>query len=188
MGKKTFEMFLNMLSADGAAFARAKVCAEDIDALVAYGKELGYDFGRRDVEDARRQIDDLFTNITGRKLDELKAAPDISPGVRAVAGFARAIQSNRTIAAKISGFGFDDPEAIIALGNRLGFIFDKQDLAAFADHLLPATAELSDEELELAAGGLDRFSVLAAYYSAAAYAGAIASAAAVATGKIRGAD
>ena len=84
------------------------------------------------------------------------AQPDISlsPGAKEFYAFMKLADTNDEMALRLVELANSTPEELIAFGAEKGFAFDKQDMLAVGKDILEPSDELSEEELELVAGGL----------------------------------
>lgn len=59
MSIEELNRFLQMVATNEELAEKMKEIGENDDAIVAYGKELGYDFDRQDIEELRKKVIDL---------------------------------------------------------------------------------------------------------------------------------
>lgn len=88
-------------------------------------------------------------------------------------------KENLDVAKKVAALDFKDPKDLIDFAGTYGFEVTEADMAAYSEKLVEEKKELSDEELEKAAGGTTVFLAVAAITVGA---GVAASLAAVAAG------
>ena len=79
----------------------------------------------------------------------------LSPGAREFFALIKLAETDESVAERLEEFaaGTGTPEELIAYGREKGFTFDEGDMQAVGKNILEPSDELSDEELELAAGG-----------------------------------
>ncbi|HUM59485.1 MAG TPA: Nif11-like leader peptide family RiPP precursor [Bacillota bacterium] len=170
MSIEELNRFLQMVATNEELAEKMKEIGENDDAIVAYGKELGYDFDRQDIEELRKKVIDLHKVRIKKNLEKAVAAADKEqrPGMRNLHRFVQLVGENKEIAEKVQEISFDDPKAIIAYARDLGFEFDEKDLEEFGGNMLERSDELSEEELEMVAGGFVDLMALVAFLSIAA--------------------
>jgi len=118
----------------------------------------------------RKKVIDLHKVRIKKNLEKAVAAADKEqrPGMRNLHRFVQLVGENKEIAEKVQEISFDDPKAIIAYARDLGFEFDEKDLEEFGGNMLERSDELSEEELEMVAGGFVDLMALVAFLSIAA--------------------
>ena len=62
-------------------------------------------------------------------------------------------ETDEEVGKRLSGFTLGSADELIAYGKEKGFNFNRQDMKDFAESIMQPSDGLSDEELELAAGG-----------------------------------
>jgi predicted ribosomally synthesized peptide with nif11-like leader len=182
MSIEELNKFMQMVATNKEAAEKMKEIGENDDAIVAYGKDLGYDFDRQDIKELRKKVIDLHKIRIKKNLEKSPAADDKEqrPGMRNLHRFVQLIGENKEIAEKVQEISFDDPKAIISYAKDLGFEFDEKDLEEFGSNVLGQSDELSEEELEMVSGGfvgLVVFAMIVVMAAVVAAAGALAAAA-----------
>ena len=155
MSIEELNKFLQMVTTNEEAANKMKEIGEDVDALIAYGKELGYEFDRQDIKEVRKKVIELNRVRIKKNLEKAAAAAakEQRQGMRNLHRFVQLVGENKEIAEKMQEISFDDPKAIIAYAKDLGFEFDEKDLEEFGGNMLEQSDELSEEELEMVSGG-----------------------------------
>ena len=133
-----------------------EIGVENLEAIAAYGRELGYEFERRELEELRNKVTELNRARIKKNLEKAAAAAkkEQRAGMQNLNRFVQLVGENAEIAQKVQEIGFSDPGAIIACARELGFAFDERDLEDFGSQMLEQSDELSEEELEQVAGGV----------------------------------
>jgi len=155
MGREGLEQFLKFLTEKPEHQAKVKNLGSDIDALVAYAKEQGYDVSAdelRAYQDKARELLLGRLQKTAKKLEQPSA--EQSPGVQAFFALIKLAETDGEVAKRLDELASGTPEELIAYGKEKGFIFDEEDMLAIGKDILDPSDELSEEDLELAAGGL----------------------------------
>ena len=151
MSRESWERFFKFLMENQECQAKVKSFGGDVDALAAYARELGYDFS---PEELREHHDKALLLLKSRMQKKLKQ-PDasLSSGAREFYALIKLTETDGEVAKRLAELGMDAPEELIAYGKEKGFTFSKQDLQSVGKNILEPSDELSDEELEMAAGG-----------------------------------
>ena len=171
MNNKGLEQFFNKMAEDPAIQTHVKSISGDMDALAAYAVALGYDVS---AEDVRTYTDKAMKILTAKlQVKAVSPAAAESPGAQAFFSLTKLADSDESIAKRLEELSVGTAEELIAYGAEQGFTFSKQDLLAIGENILEPSDELSDEELELAAGGTSLLcaATVLAFASAAALAG-----------------
>jgi predicted ribosomally synthesized peptide with nif11-like leader len=155
MSIEELNKFMQMVIMNKEAANKLKELGENVDAIIAYGKELGYEFDRQDIEELRKKVIELHKVRIKKNLEKAADAEDKEqrPGMRNLQRFVQLVGENKEIAEKVREISFGDPKAIIAYAKDLGFEFDEKDLEEFGGNVLGQSDELSEEELEMVSGG-----------------------------------
>ncbi|HHU76887.1 MAG TPA: Nif11-like leader peptide family natural product precursor, partial [Firmicutes bacterium] len=74
MSIEELNKFLEMVTTNEEAAKRMKEIGEDVDALIAYGKELGYEFDRQDIKEVRKKVIELNRVRIKKNLEKAAAA------------------------------------------------------------------------------------------------------------------
>ena len=64
---------------------------------------------------------------------------------------------------RLKKLDFTTPQSVIDFGAELGFIFNEQDMAEYAQKALEQKDELSDKDLEKVAGGIKEMTLTTTY-------------------------
>ena len=152
MGKGKLDQFFKMMAEDQTVQEKVKSFNGDIEALAAYAVELGYDVSAEEL----RRYTDSAVKMLNAKLQEKAARPEAakSPGTQAFLTLTKLADTDENVAKRLEELAEGTPEELIAYGAQMGFVFTKQDLVDIGKDVLEPTDELSEEELELVAGGL----------------------------------
>jgi len=161
MNRESLEKFFNFLAENQELQAKVKDFGGDVDALVAYARELGYEFSPEEL----RIYQDKARELLKGRLQKKLAQPDVSlsPGARDFYAFMKLAETDEGVAKRleeIAAGSQETPEELIAYGREKGFVFDRQDMLAIGKDILEPSDELSDDELELAAGGTTAFLIM----------------------------
>jgi len=157
MGVEDLNRFMQFLAENQEAANKVKeVGVENLEAIAAYARELGYEFDRQELEEVMNKVTELYGTRIKKNLEKAIAAGDKEqrPGMRNLHRFVQLVGENAEIAKKMQEIGFSDPGAIIAYAREHGFEFDERDLEEFGSQMLEQSDELSEEELEQVAGGV----------------------------------
>jgi len=130
--------------------AKAKELGDDMTALAAYACELGYEVTAEDLfafGGKTRQI----LEAKWKELDANKES--LTGGAKQFMEFSKLADSNPEVAKRVTELS-GNPQELIAYGKEKGFIFDAKDMEEVAKKLMEQDEELSDDELESAAGGI----------------------------------
>jgi len=151
MEKDRLEQFFKQMVEDPAVQEKAISFGGDMDALASYAKELGYDVS---AEELRTYTNDALKMLTG-KLQKKAAGPQKaqSPGAKAFFSLVKLAETDEDVALRLNELAEATPEELIAYGADLGFVFTEQDMLDIGKDILEPSDELSDEDLELVAGG-----------------------------------
>ena len=150
MGRAGLEGFFKAVAESREGLDKVKSFGGDMEALAAYAKELGYDVS---PEALREHQANSLKLIKGRvkKSKETKAA--VRPGMKDFYALLELAEADPEVAKRLEELGIATREELIAYGKEKGFVFDEQDLEAVGSDILEPEDELSEEELELVAGG-----------------------------------
>ena len=152
MNREAMDKFFKFLSEHPEHYVEVRELGGDIEALVTYTQELGFDISREDLREYQKQARELLTGRLGKKLAKPDAA--LSPGAQAFYAFIQLSETDLAVAKRLEELAAGTPEDLMAYGKEMGFVFDREDMLAIGNDILEPSDELSDEELELAAGGL----------------------------------
>ena len=168
MEKDKLEQFFKRMAEDAAVQEKIKSLSGDMDALASYAGELGFDVSAEEM----RTYTDQAVKVMGAKLQEKAASSQAakSPGAQAFFALTKLADSDEGVARRLEELAEGSAEDLIAYGADLGFVFTKQDMLDIGKDILDQSDELSDEELELAAGGIG---LLVLGFAAAAAAGVV---------------
>ena len=148
MMNKSLESFILFLAEDREGQEKVKALQGDMDALAAYARELGYDVFAQELREYRKVT-------IGRLEDRVKKArqEQSGPGAQALLALIELGETDSEVAKRLEELGDATREEFIAYGREKGFVFNEQDLDEVGKNILQPTDELSDEELEMVAGG-----------------------------------
>ena len=155
MNRENLEKFFNFLAENQELQAKVKSFGGDADALAAYAREQGYEFSPEEL----RIYQDKARELLKSRLQKKLVQPDVSLSLGARDFFAlmKLAETDEEVARRLEDLtagSQEAPEELIAYGKEKGFVFDRQDMLAIGKDILEPSDELSDDELELAAGGL----------------------------------
>ncbi|MCL2095923.1 MAG: Nif11-like leader peptide family natural product precursor [Oscillospiraceae bacterium] len=144
MDKKDMEQFFKFLSENPEHQSKIKSFGSDIDALADYAQKLGYDFSTAELRE-------LLKDMLQKRLAKFDV--NLSPGAQAFYALIKLAETDGKVAERLTELGTGRTEDLVAYGKENGFIFSEQDIQDFGKDILEPYDELSEEELELAAGG-----------------------------------
>ena len=150
MSKEKFEGFFKFLMEDKEAQAKVKSFGGDMDALAAYAREQGYDFS---AEELREQQDKAQQLIKDRVQKMRQPDASLSPGAQEFSKLVKLGETDEEVGKRLAEFTLGSADELIAYGKEKGFNFNRQDMKDFAESIMQPSDGLSEEELELAAGG-----------------------------------
>ena len=151
MKRENIVRFFRFLSENKECQSKAKSFGNDIDALAAYARELGYDLSAEELrEHQNKALQLLKTNV--QKFSQQPDVP-LGPGALELYKFMKLADTDESVAKRLTELSAAAPEELIAYGKEQGFIFNVQDMQAVSKDILKPSDELSDEELQLVAGG-----------------------------------
>ena len=151
MNNNGLEQFFNAVSTNQDLQEQIQELGGDVDALAAFAKEQGYDVSLEELQAYQDKVQRLLKSRL-RMVQQGPASPP-SPGVKAFFALTELAETDEAVAKRLEEIGTDAPDDLIAYGKELGFSFTAQDMADVGKEILAPSDELSDEELELAAGG-----------------------------------
>ena len=125
----------------------------DMDALAAYARELGYEVS---PEELREYQENALRVLKGRLQKAKRPDAPLSPGAREFFALMKLAETDESVAKRLAELAADSqktPVELIAYGREKGFIFNELDMQNVGDNILEPSDELSDDELEQAAGG-----------------------------------
>ena len=152
MSEKGLEQFLQLLAENQELQAKIKTFGGDVEALAAYAGEQGYDISAEELRAYQDKARELFVNRLQKRMDRPDAP--LSPGAQAFYAFTKLAETDAEVAQRLAELASGTPEELIAYAKEKGFVFDEQDMRAVGEDILEPSDELSEEDLELAAGGL----------------------------------
>ena len=152
MDKMDFEQFINFLETNSEEQSKLQSLGGDVDAMAAYAKELGFDVSPQEL----REYQDKARELLLGRVQKRMAQPDVplSPGAQAFYALMKLAETDEEVAKRLEELASCTAEELIAYGKEKGFIFDKQDMLDVGKDILDPSEELSEEDLEMAAGGL----------------------------------
>ena len=151
MNSQAMEKFLQEVSANKEAQEKIKGIGDDMDALAAYARELGHDVSPRELREHQDKALELLKANAKKKLEQ----PDVSksPGTQAFYALLKLGEDDESVAERLAELAAGTPAELVAYGKEKGFDFSERDIQAAGEYFLEPSNELSEEELELAAGG-----------------------------------
>ena len=151
MSREGLEQFFEFLTEDQECRAKVKSFGGDMDALAAYARELGYEFSLEELREYQDKAQRVL-NIRMQKMQgQLEAT--LTPGVREFYALMKMGEADEEVGERLAELNTGTIEELIAYGREMGFYFSEQDIHDVGRYILESSDELSDEELELAAGG-----------------------------------
>ena len=154
MSREGLEKLIQLMSADDECREHSKSIGSDMEALVAYAKELDCDVSPEELHECREKSLKL---LKGRMKQSQRSEASLSPGVREFYALVDLSETDKEVEKRLAEISAGTREELIAYGREKGFNFDEQDIQAVSKDILEPTDELSEEELELVAGGTTAF-------------------------------
>jgi len=150
MSRENLERFGSFLAENKERIAKVKSFGSDIDTLAVYAQESGYDISAEEI----REYQDKARHLLDSKIKKLQQ-PDIplSPGVKDIYNLIKLAESDKDVEKRLAGLSSGTPEELVAYGKEKGFTFSEADIRSVSKNILGQSDELSEEELEMAAGG-----------------------------------
>ena len=148
MGRESLEQFFKLLAENPEHQAKLK---GDIDELTKYAREQGYHFSAEELREYQDKARQLLKNKIHIKLQQ--SDDSRSPGAQNLYALMKMAETDEEIAKRLEELETATPEELIAYGKEKGFSFSEQDIQDFGKDILKPSDELSEDELELAAGG-----------------------------------
>ena len=145
------ENFFKFLMENHECQAKVKSFGSDMDALAAYARELGYELSTEELREYQDKARRILENRMQKKLEQLEAT--LNPGARELHALIKMGEADEEMAKRLAELYTSTPEELIAYGKEKGFVIHEKDIQAFGKEILEPSDELSDDELELAAGG-----------------------------------
>ena len=145
--------FLKFLSDDKEAQTKVQSFGSDIDAFAAFARENGYDVSPEEL----REYQDKTQKLLKIRAKKQQTNDSISPGAKEFFGLIKLAENDEDVAKRLAELGSGTPEELIAYGKEKGFTFNKQDMEDVGKSILEPSDELSEEELEMVAGGSTLF-------------------------------
>jgi len=167
MSREGIEGFTKYLIENQEYQNKVRSFGGDIEKLMNSAREMGYDVSAeefREYQDKARQI------LRGR-INKKMSDASISPGAKEFYNFIKMAESDIEIAKRVAELGYRTPEELIAYGKEKGFTFTEADMDAVSKDVLEPQNELSEEELEMVAGGSTLLGVALMIAAACAIAG-----------------
>ena len=158
MSREGLLKFCSFLAENKELQAKAKSFAGDVDALASYAREIGYDVYTEELQ----EYQDKARELLKIKMQKKMAQPDfsLSPGAQAFYELMKLAETDEEVEKRLEELSAGTPEELIFYGRQKGFVFDRQDILAIGRDILEQSDELSDEELELVAGGTTAFLIM----------------------------
>ena len=154
MERKGIEEFLRLVTENKAVQEEIKSIGGDMDSLAAYAREQGYDVSPQELRKCREQAVQLAKiRMRGLAAQAQRPEASVSPGVREFYALLALGKTDKEVGKRLEELAEGDPEQLIAYGREKGFTFTGQDLQLIGNAILEPTDELSEEELEMVAGG-----------------------------------
>ncbi|MCL2048809.1 MAG: Nif11-like leader peptide family RiPP precursor [Defluviitaleaceae bacterium] len=151
MNSESVEQFFKFLLDNKECQATVRDFGGDVNAITAYAREQGYDFSADELSEYQNKAQRILDGRMRKKLEQPEAS--LTPGIREFHALIKLAETDEETAKRLDALNMAAPEQLIAYGKEKGFVFNEQDIQAFGKDILEPSDELSDEELELAAGG-----------------------------------
>ena len=153
MSKESLEKFFKFFMENSEAQAKVKNFGSDVDALTAYARELGYDFSPEELREYQDKARRVLKNRMQKKLQQPEVFSSLSPGAREFYALMKLAEADESVAERLAELNTGTLKELVVYGKEKGFSFSEQDILAVGKDILEPSDELSDDELELAAGG-----------------------------------
>ena len=149
MSRENLEGFSKFLMENKDSRAKLKSLGGDVAALAAFAKESGYDVTAEELCEYQEKA----LIVMKSRVQSLQPGKSLSAGAKAFYDMIKAAESDMEMAKRVAELSSGSPEELIAYGREKGFIFNEQDMQAVGKEILEPSDELSEEELEMVAGG-----------------------------------
>ena len=148
MQNKDLKAFIQNISENKEYMDKALSFKGDPEALIEYARELGFDVSAQELREFHQQtvgfLSARIKNVSGT---------DLSPGAKEYYALLNLAETDADVAARLDEIGRKTREELIIYGKEKGFNFNEQDIREVTLHILEPSNEISEEDLELAAGG-----------------------------------
>ncbi|MCL2048813.1 MAG: Nif11-like leader peptide family RiPP precursor [Defluviitaleaceae bacterium] len=158
MNTEGLERFFSLLAENQELQAKVKDLGGDVNALADYARTLGYDVSPEGLQEYQDKAREVLKGRLRKKLEQQDVS--VSPGAQAFYTFMKLAETDEQVAKRMEELATGTPEELIAYGLEKGFVFDRQDMLTIGKDILEPSDELSDEELEMAAGGTTAFLIM----------------------------
>ena len=122
----------------------------DVEAMTDYARSLGYDVSAEELQRYKDKTEEL---LKARLLKAQGPEVSLSPGTRDFYALINLAETDAEVDKRLGELAAGTKEELIAYGREKGFNFDEKDIEGISESILEPSDELSDEELEMAAGG-----------------------------------
>ena len=150
MEKKGMDQFIMLLAENPEHQDKAKSFEGDMEALADYARKLGYDITADELRESSEKSRQLIKSRLQKVQD---STTSLGPGAREFYALMKLAETDEAVAGRLTELSTGTPEAVVAYGREKGFDFSEEDMQAIGKYVLEPSDELSEEELELAAGG-----------------------------------
>ena len=161
MNREHIDRFFKLLAKNPEHQAKVKSFGGDVDALMAFAQELGFDISAEELREYQEKARELLAIKLQKKLD--RPVVTTSPGAQAFFALMKLGEADEEVGKRLEELSAGTEEELIAYGKEKGFVFDRQDMLVIGKELLEPSDELSEEELEFAAGGIVDLIALAVF-------------------------
>jgi predicted ribosomally synthesized peptide with nif11-like leader len=148
VNEKNVIRFIDYLTKNKESREKVKALGEDYTAIAAYGRTLGYEFTPNEIKDSMANTQQAIKS----KWQNAATKQQLSNGAKQFITFSNLADTDAEIAKRIAELS-KNPQGLIAYGKEKGYDFNEKDIKEVANKLLEQEDELSDEELEMVAGG-----------------------------------
>jgi len=151
MSREGFEGFSRLLMENKEILAKVKSFGDSNDKVSAYAKEMGFDVSSEEL----REYQDMAIRILDSRIQKLKQSEaTLSPGAKEFYKLIELSETDEDVANRMVELGSGTVNDLIAYGKEKGFTFTEQDIKAVSKDIMDSSDELSEEELEMVAGGV----------------------------------
>jgi len=151
MRRENLEEFLKFIAENEEHRTKVNSFGSDADEAAAYAQKLGYDVSPDELRECWQKSLDLLWDRASGKLG--RPADTLSSGAGELLALMKLAEDDEETSERLLELATGAPEALIAFGKEKGFSFNERDIQAVGEDILEPSDELSDEDLEMAAGG-----------------------------------
>ena len=150
MNNQDLAKFFDEASANSKVREKLTNIGNDYTAITAYAKERGYNFSAPELRMFRESALDL---LAARMKKAQSNESELSTGVKEFYALLNLAETDGEVAKRLEEISAQTRAELIAYGKEKGFNFNEQDIKEVTKQILEPSNEISEEDLELVAGG-----------------------------------